>query len=93
VALVLLAELAGSIWFQGRAVIDFSSLTEAANARLREAAYRPVQAVNCECDDGVLYLYGRVPSFYCKQLAQEAVVRLPGVGNVVNRIEVVPVSR
>ncbi|MGI6415572.1 MAG: BON domain-containing protein [Thermoguttaceae bacterium] len=44
----------------------------------------------CECAGDVLYLQGRVPSFYFKQLAQEAVGRLPGVGRVVNQIEVAP---
>ena len=45
-------------------------------------------SVFCECADGVVYLHGQVPSFYCKQLAQEALVGLPGVGQIVNEIEV-----
>ena len=39
-------------------------------------------------DGGVLVLNGRVPSFYLKQVAQEAVSHLDEVLQVVNRIEV-----
>jgi len=46
------------------------------------------QRIWCEYDDRTLFLYGQVPSFYLKQLAQTAVVGLDGVGQVVNEIEV-----
>jgi hypothetical protein len=36
-----------------------------------------------------LYLKGRLPTFYLKQLVQEAVRHVPGVQNVVNQIDVV----
>jgi hypothetical protein len=36
-----------------------------------------------------LFLSGRLPSFYLKQLVQEAVRYLPGVGHVRNEIDVV----
>ena len=36
-----------------------------------------------------LYLSGRLPSFYLKQLVQEAVRRVPGVQFVYNQIDVV----
>ncbi|HVC96013.1 MAG TPA: BON domain-containing protein [Pirellulales bacterium] len=39
-------------------------------------------------DSGVLVLSGRLPSFYLKQVAQEAVSHLDEVLQVVNRIEV-----
>ena len=76
--------------FVGQSVIVSRSVTDEARARLREASYRALQQVACECAGDVLYLQGRVPSFYFKQLAQEAVGRLPGVGRVVNQIEVAP---
>ncbi len=45
--------------------------------------------VTCELSDGVLILHGQVPTFFQKQLAQEAVFDLDGVTQVVNQIEVV----
>lgn len=47
-----------------------------------------VRAVSCDYDQGVLVLRGRVPSYYCKQLAQETVAHVPGVTEVANAIEV-----
>jgi osmotically-inducible protein OsmY len=65
-------------------------LARAAKARLRTSPYVAVQRIECDCDDrGVLLLRGRLHSFYQKQLAQEAVARLPGVSQVVNETEVV----
>jgi osmotically-inducible protein OsmY len=62
---------------------------EAAKDRLSRTAYPAVRRVSCEYDHGVLFLRGRLPSFYHKQLAQEAVVGLDGVSQVVNETEVV----
>jgi osmotically-inducible protein OsmY len=39
-------------------------------------------------DRGTILLRGQVPSFYLKQLAQEAVKKIEGLGRVVNEIEV-----
>jgi hypothetical protein len=39
-----------------------------------------------------LFLSGRLPSFYLKQLVQEAVRYLPGVGQIRNEIDVVSAS-
>jgi osmotically-inducible protein OsmY len=65
-------------------------IVDAARARLQTTPYSTTQQVSCECNDrGVLYLRGRLPTFYQKQLAQEAVARLPGVIQVVNETEVV----
>lgn len=63
-------------------------VTKAAKHRLSSNPYGAVRRVSCEYDGGVLFLRGRLPSFYCKQLAQEAVVGLEGVFQVVNQIEV-----
>jgi osmotically-inducible protein OsmY len=41
-----------------------------------------------EFREGFLMLYGRVSSYYQKQVAQEAVRRLDAVDQVVNHIEV-----
>ena len=47
--------------------------------------------LTCEYLDGLLVLKGRVTSYYHKQVAQEMVLRLDAVEQVVNQIEVVPV--
>jgi osmotically-inducible protein OsmY len=66
-----------------------SRIALAAKERLRRVPYSSVQDVSCECDgQGTLVLRGRLPSFYYKQMAQEAVRDLEGVRKVVNRIEV-----
>jgi osmotically-inducible protein OsmY len=39
-----------------------------------------------------LCLTGRLPTFYLKQLVQEAVRHVPGVQNVINQIDVVSAS-
>lgn len=64
-------------------------VVQAARTRLRTSPYPGIQNVGCECDGrGVLFLRGRLSSFYQKQLAQEAVAGLPGVVEVVNETEV-----
>jgi osmotically-inducible protein OsmY len=40
--------------------------------------------VSCDCRQGVLFLRGPLPTFYLKQLAQEAVARVEGILQVVN---------
>jgi osmotically-inducible protein OsmY len=64
-------------------------VTEVAQACLRESPYLSVKSLSCQYDRGVLVLRGRLPSFYLKQLAQEAVADLEGVSEVVNKTEVV----
>jgi osmotically-inducible protein OsmY len=48
-----------------------------------------MQRLWCEFDEGRLFLRGQVPTYYFKQLAQEAVVGMHDVRQVVNEIEVV----
>ena len=56
--------------------------------RLLQQPHLSVQRIWCELSGPTLYLYGQVPSFYLKQLAQTAVAGLDGVTQVVNEIEV-----
>jgi osmotically-inducible protein OsmY len=46
--------------------------------------------ITCHFEDGVLTLRGKLPSFYLKQLAQEAVREVHRVRRVINEIEVTP---
>jgi osmotically-inducible protein OsmY len=56
---------------------------------LRKSSYTSLQRLSCEFDHGVLLLRGKLPSFYCKQLAQAVVSGIEGVSRVVNETEVV----
>ena len=62
---------------------------DAAKQRILHQPHLTMQRLWCEFDRGRLFLRGQVPSFYFKQLAQEAVVGMEGVRQVVNEIEVV----
>jgi osmotically-inducible protein OsmY len=55
---------------------------------LHSSAYEQLRKLQCEVNDGVVTLSGAVQSFYLKQMAQEAVIRLDRVRNVINRVEV-----
>ena len=57
---------------------------EAARDCLRRSSYYPIRSVSCECRQGVLFLRGPLPTFYLKQLAQEAVAKVDGILRVVN---------
>lgn len=74
--------------FWGFLVIRTVSVQDKAEARIRAATYGAIEGADCEFADGVLFLRGRVRNFYSKQLAQEAVGRMPGVVDIVNQIEV-----
>ncbi len=68
--------------------VRFQRIAEVASERLRNSPYRVLRGIVCECDHGVLLLRGHLPSFYHKQVAQEAVARVRGVSQVVNEIQV-----
>jgi osmotically-inducible protein OsmY len=68
-------------------------IAETAQHRFQENVYLALRSLTCEVADGVLTLSGRVPSYYLKQVAQEAVADLPGVRQIVNAIEVLPELR
>jgi osmotically-inducible protein OsmY len=57
---------------------------------LRRNPYLAMKNVSCDCRRGVLVLRGCLPSYYLKQVAQEAVACLEGVEAVDNQIEVMP---
>jgi hypothetical protein len=61
--------------------------------RLRRSGYLALTDVACYVRDGVVYLRGRVPSYYLKQLAQAGAGEVEGVRRVVNRIEVTAATR
>ena len=68
---------------------DTNTTADAAQHRILHQPHLATQRLSCEFEQGRLFLRGQVPSFYFKQLAQEAVVGIDGVRQVVNEIEVV----
>ena len=69
-------------------VMDAPAIVKVAMERLRDSPYNDMRRVSCECKHGVLFLRGRLFSFYEKQVAQETVARIDGVAQVVNEVEV-----
>jgi osmotically-inducible protein OsmY len=65
------------------------TVVQAAHDRLRRLLHLATRPVSCEYTQGVLWLRGRLPTYYQKQMAQEAVRGLDGVRQVVNDIQVV----
>ena len=77
----------------GREATTSENVLELVKGRLAGCSYQAVRSVFCEFRQGLLILRGRLPSFYYKQIAQEAVAGLAGVAEVVNQIEVVGLAR
>ncbi|HLN28577.1 MAG TPA: BON domain-containing protein [Gemmataceae bacterium] len=64
-------------------------IKELAEGRLRSHPHLALKNICCDYLDGVLSLRGRLPTYYLKQLAQEAVAELEGVDRTDNQIQVV----
>ena len=65
-----------------------SRVEEAVRNRLNESAYPSIKHIDCQFDDGILVLRGRLPSFFMKQVAQETIADLDGIKEIVNCVEV-----
>ena len=63
-------------------------VAEAARGHLKRSCYPQLRQVKCHFHEGVLILRGQLPSYYLKQLAQEAVMAVEGVEDLINHIEV-----
>ena len=70
-----------------------ASMKELAERRLHSSPYLALRGISCDCLDGVLVLRGCLPTYYLKQLAQEAVVGLAGFQGIDNQIQVIPFAR
>ena len=62
---------------------------EAAKDRLQTSSSVVIRGVSCDRKCGALVLRGRVPSDYCRQLAEILVADVPGIPRLANQIEVV----
>jgi osmotically-inducible protein OsmY len=74
-------------------VVRIPDVVERAESELRRNSYVALKNVACEFRDGVLTLNGCLPTYYLKQVAQEAVARLDGIAKIENRIEVISPSQ
>ncbi len=64
-------------------------LLERVQAALQHSPYLPLRNLKCYIHERVVILRGKVPTYYCKQLAQTLTAEIPGVDEVNNQIEVV----
>jgi osmotically-inducible protein OsmY len=55
---------------------------------LRRSGYLALRDVSCVALGGALYLRGRLPTYYLKQVAQEIAASVAGACRIINRIEV-----
>jgi osmotically-inducible protein OsmY len=73
---------------QGGLPLGDRSIRDDVTRALRDTGYAPLRGIQCDVSDGVVELTGVVPSFYVKQLAQTAVLRLDQIRGVNNRLRV-----
>ena len=79
---------AGSDSDHGGGIYSGDEIARAAASSLRTGPYPVLRNISCRCESGQLTLTGAVGSFYLKQIAQTIVARVPGVGRIDNRLEV-----
>ena len=65
-----------------------SEVVERAQRALKSSPIFALRELRVECEGEVLWIHGRVSSFYHKQLAQEAIRSLADGLQVVNSIDV-----
>ena len=65
-----------------------TSVESAAQKELAATGYYPLKALSCRFRDGTLTLQGQVPSYFHKQMAQEAIRRVGSIRAIVNEIQV-----
>ena len=63
-------------------------LRYAAMRVLRSSSYSALRRLRCEAKERVIALYGILPSYYLKQMAQAAIQRLEGIRGIANLVEV-----
>jgi osmotically-inducible protein OsmY len=73
---------------------DFDGVSvEAVAQALCATGYPALRDVQIEIERGIVVLWGRVPTYHQKQLAQAAAQRVDGVRGIANGIEVVSSSQ
>ena len=64
-------------------------IAEKAGRRLRASPHAALRSIKCGVNEDVLVLRGHVPTYHLKQLAQETVRAIDGVGAIINSVEVI----
>lgn len=71
------------------AMIDIGNqIADKVGLAMRNTGYRQLQTLNVRVDGGEVCLQGCLPSYYLKQIAQHAVLAVPGVRAIVDDIVV-----
>ena len=65
-----------------------TTIEKAVHKRLNNTGYRSLSSVRCRFHEGTLTLKGEVPSYYHKQIAQEAIRKIGNFKAIVNEIDV-----
>ncbi len=52
------------------------------------SGYAALTHIDCCCRQGVLFIFGVVPSYYFKQMAQESIRVVEGIDKIVNQLTV-----
>lgn len=69
---------------------DMNRSANEVESRLRRSPFLALRDVGCSAHGATLILHGHLPTYYLKQIAQEAATSLEGVGPVVNQIRITP---
>ena len=64
------------------------SLEDRVRISFEQLGYPQLNSVRCSATGGLMLLTGELNSFYLKQVAQSVAVKIPGVREVQNEIEV-----
>lgn len=72
-----------------RSQVDGSQdVAKSVQRSLEKSGYHVLRTISFSYKRGVIFLRGQLPTYFHKQLAQEAVRRIDGVTRIVNQIEV-----
>ena len=66
--------------------VDDERLKRRVISTLRASGYLPLSRIECRVTAGVVELFGCVPNFFLKQMAQSAVQRLGNVKEIRNEV-------
>jgi hypothetical protein len=64
-----------------------------ANEVFARSSYPALRRLYCHVEGDALFLSGRVPSYYVKQMAYSAAKRIEGIVKIVDRTEVWPIHK
>lgn len=70
-------------------VLSSQEILGRVQAHLGKSSSVVIRGISCDCDGGVFFLRGRVPSTYCRQLAEQSVASVVRGIPICNEITVV----